>query len=170
MTVFDLPSAWFLAPETWHIQPNPSSASSPFLQNMTNFLRRGVGMLQSVIADWVIRGSSPFIHNRLYKTRLPRHTQDAYMMLCPYLTRVAETEEMVLLIVVDRMTQFVEEQPADGASLDTFNHVSRVQALLIHIITGLFDGDIRLRHLAESQLPTLASWNAQMWESARISA
>jgi hypothetical protein len=137
---------------------------------MTNFLRRGVGMLRSVIADWVIKGSSPFIHYRLYKTRLPEHTQDAYMMLCSYLTRVPETEEMVLRIVLDRMTQLVEEQPADGAGLGTFNHVSRVQALLIHIITGLFDGDIRLRRLAENQLPTLASWNAQMWESARTRA
>ena len=53
-----------------------------------------------------------------------------------------------------------------SATLDSLDHLARVQALLIYQLLGLYDCNVRLRHLAESHIPVLNSWMGQMVEHA----
>ena len=78
---------------------------------------------------------------------------------------------MVLRIVGERILRTVEEEDEGvGGEMDTFAHIARVHALLILVVIGLFDGDIRLRHVAETHLATLTAWSFAMLESARRAA
>jgi len=80
---------------------------------------------------------------------------------------------MVVCIIADRFQQLEQEECEASSSskkLDTFEHMARVHALLVLVVIGLFDGNIRLRHLAEQQIPLLMRWNVAMLESARVAA
>jgi hypothetical protein len=132
------------------------------------------------LADWVETGSNPFIHARLYRTRLPRCIQDAYTALSCYLHKTASNEQRIFQIIEDRAKQLLAEHHMPSAdsflssvsntsssvTLDSLEHLARVQALLIYQVICLYDGDIRLRHVAESHIPVLNSWTQQMVDHA----
>ena len=59
-----------------------------------------------------------------------------------------------------------ENISTSSVTLDSLEHIARVQALLVYQILCLYDGDIRLRHVAESYIPVLNSWTEQMVEHA----
>ncbi len=130
------------------------------------------------LTEWVEKGSNPFVHSRLYRTRFPRCIQDAYTALSCYLHKTASNEQTVLQIIEDRARQLLAEYNVPSAhseaenmdsssiTLDSLEHVARVQALLVYQVLCLFDGDIRLRHIAESHLPVLNGWMEQMIEHA----
>lgn len=50
------------------------------------------------------------------------------------------------------------------------DHLARVQALLIYQLIRLYDGDMRSRLMAESLIPVLTRWCAQMLDSALLSS
>ncbi|KKY31592.1 putative rna polymerase ii mediator complex component [Diaporthe ampelina] len=85
-----------------------------------------------------------------------------------------------MALLEQRLKQLLADQPRPptgaggdedaGASLNTFEHLARVHALLTYQIVCLHDGDIRLRHVAETQIPTLNSWLRQLVSSAQHTA
>ena len=130
------------------------------------------------LTDWVEKGSNPFIHSQLYRTRFPRCVQDAYAALSCYLHRTASTERAIFQIIEDRARHLLAEHgipsvellheniSTSSVTLDSLEHIARVQALLVYQVLCLYDGDIRLRHVAESYIPVLNSWTEQMVEHA----
>ena len=103
--------------------------------------------------------------------------QDAYTVLSCYLHKTVSNEQTILQIIEDRVKQLLAEHSipsadpllestTDSVTLDSLEHVARVQALLIYQVLCLYDGDIRLRHIAESHIPVLNSWMEQMVEHA----
>ncbi|KAK0712492.1 hypothetical protein B0T26DRAFT_651121 [Lasiosphaeria miniovina] len=165
-----LSTGWFLTPETWVLQPIPKGGLGvvEFVYPTLHRLRR---QIHSLMLDWVSKGSSPLIHARLYQVRFPRCMQDAYMTLSAYTTQVPQTEKMVRRIISDRsaqlMRQYARTSPSD---LDAFEHLARVQALLIFTALGFFDEDDGLRHIATTQLQVLERWSLQMLEATRLAA
>lgn len=130
------------------------------------------------LRQWVDTGSNPFIHKWLYKTRFPRCIQDAYMVLSCYLKKTASNDQVITHIIEDRVTQLLQDYAVPSAQaqneqaatdsvptgLDNLEHIARVQALLIYQYLGLYDGDIRMRFVAEGLIPVLYSWVQQMFE------
>lgn len=163
----DLRKAWFLTPETWSIDHLPSREQGPF---DSVALKRFIAAIQSWLSQWITQGGNPFIHPRLYRVRFPRCMQDAYTSLLCYLSKTQANEDTAMRIISDRASQLVADQEAPERHLDTFEHVARVQALLIYQTIRLFDGDIRHRHEAEQLSATLALWNRQMLDSAAHTA
>ncbi|RFU33069.1 hypothetical protein B7463_g3262, partial [Scytalidium lignicola] len=163
---------WFTAPDTWKIR-YPQAEHNSF---HTIDLKRHIATIHQWLTEWVEKGSNQFIHARLYRTRFPRCIQDAYMSLSCYLHKTASNEQFVFQIIEDRAKQLLAEHGINtvdslpentstrSASLDSLEHIARVQALLIYQALGLYDGDIRLRHLAENHIPVLNSWIQQMVE------
>lgn len=169
-----LASNWFTSPETWEVYRFPQLEDSTFSDVG---LKRHIRRIHRWLSQWVTKGSNPFIHFRLYRTRFPKCVQDAYTTLSCYLQKTAANERTVFRIIEDRTKQLLVENkvlPAgsldslrtNSASLDSLEHVARVQALMVYQFLGLYDGDIRLRHLAESNIPILNSWKEQMIEHA----
>ncbi|OKL62350.1 hypothetical protein UA08_02594 [Talaromyces atroroseus] len=126
-------------------------------------LVRYVAMLREWLTQWVEQGSNPFIHAFLYRTYMPPCVQDAYTAFSSYHHKKLSNEQMIFRIIEDRAKQLIASEgiPAPKASnfnLNSLEHLARVQSLIVYQIIGLFDGDIRLRHFAESQIPMLDNW------------
>jgi hypothetical protein len=144
-------------------------------------LKRTLGKIMRWLTQWIEEGSNPIIHSQLYKNRFPRSIRDAFAAVSCYAQKKASNEQIIFRIIEEQAKQLLADhgvamgdamgasQAGPGASstnADPLEHLARVQALLIYQLLGLYDGDIRLRHLAESSFPILNSWMHQMLESA----
>jgi hypothetical protein len=164
-----LASSWFASVETWKIrypQANQNPLSVPDL-------KRHIRQIRQWLTEWVEKGSNPFIHARLYRTRFLRCIQDAYAALSCYLNKTEANGQTVFQIIEDHATELVakysfpsadssEENGLSSIALDSLEHIARVHALLVYQFLGLYDGDIRLRHLAETYIPVLNRWMREM--------
>jgi hypothetical protein len=112
------------------------------------------------LTEWVEQGSCPFIHQQLYRHIFPACIQDAYMALSTYMHKTAANEPMVFRIIEERVTRLVAQGLAltDGSANDTLEYLARSQALLVYQCIGLYDGNVRLRYLAEQHIPVLETW------------
>lgn len=170
-----LVSNWFTSIETWNIDRFPQAEQQPIC---TVDFKRYLTKFRQWLAQWTEEGSNPFIHFRMYRNRFPRCIQDAYTVLTAYIHKTEANEQIVFKIIEDRSKQLllyngipsphpsVEKIRTGANALDSLEHIARVQALLIYQVLGLYDGDIRLRYLAESNIPVLNSWMHQMVEHA----
>ncbi|KAH7120375.1 hypothetical protein B0J13DRAFT_532263 [Dactylonectria estremocensis] len=163
----DLHSAWFLTPESWF--------ATPLKRENLAFVSKteALGYVDQVhiwLADWVSRGSNPFIHSRLYQTQQPLCIQDAFTALSSYLSRTPATEDFVLSILGARADSLVAGMREALSPDDCYAHLGRVHALLVYSVIRLFGTDIRQRYLAEQQLPVLRTWSNEMLTAARRDA
>ena len=166
-------SVWFLSPEAWKIDHRP-------LPNTDSFcpieLKRWLAVIQRWFERWVTTGSNPFIHSHLYSSRSPSCVQIAYTALSSYISRVESNTDIILRIVDHQASELLVN---NGVLLDNLNqddcatavepttvleHFARVHALAVYQLIGLFDGDIRSRHLAEARMHILDRWATQMVE------
>lgn len=174
-----LASSWFENLETWNIYRFPKAERNTY---SILDLNRHLAKIHRWLTEWVEKGSNPFIHSRLYRTRFPRWVQDAYTTLTCYIQKTESNEQIVFQIIEDRATQLLAEHgillrnlspenvnPSSSA-LDPLEHLARVQALLIYQVIGLYDGNIRLRHLAESYTAVLNRWMRLMVQQASQAA
>ena len=168
-------SSWFTCPEAWKIDRSLQVEHNPLSPIC---LKRLITDIQVWLTQWVEKGSNPFIHSRLYQIRFPPCVQDAYTALTCYLHKTPANTQTVFQIIENRAKHLVAEHsvlsadslPGDIISspvtLDSLEHIARVHALLVYQIICLYDGDIRLRHVAEDHIPVLNSWTQQMVEHA----
>ncbi|KEF56097.1 uncharacterized protein A1O9_07678 [Exophiala aquamarina CBS 119918] len=170
-----LPCGWLGPSEVPTASIVPTEEYEPFPQPegttlRSSDLKRHVSKINRWFQQWVNTGSNPFIHKQLYRTHFPRCMQDAYMALSCYLKKTPSNEQVVLRIIEERATQLlqdyavsaVEASPDQHTSstpnpIDCLEYVARVQALLVYQFLGLYDGDIRMRFVAESRIPALYS-------------
>ena len=162
------PSSWFASLETWQVRVPTADEGSLSIPDLKHFITKILRWL----AEWVEKGSNPFIHAWLYRTRPPRCVQDAYTTLSCYFHRTASNEQFAFRIIEDRVKNLIAEynmpltDPSNNSMtsihLDPFEHVARVHALLAYQIIGLYDGDIRLRYLSETYMPVLNNWMQEM--------
>jgi hypothetical protein len=113
------------------------------------------------LTEWIETGSNPFIHRQLYRVCFPDEIQGAYMALSAYLHKTASNTQIVYRIIEDRVTKLVEQGlllDLPISNRDSVLNLSRVQALLVYQCIGLYDGNVRLRYLAEQHIPVLESW------------
>ncbi|RYP55734.1 hypothetical protein DL771_012475 [Monosporascus sp. 5C6A] len=168
---------WFLAPETWTISRRVETSADVPVGKET--MRKYVAVLQSWFERWVTTGSNPFIHPRLYSANFPACVQVAYATLASYIHRTPVNTDTVLRIIEDRSNDLVQENGAVldrvGAEewadrgeqdVDLFAQLTRLHALMVYQIIGLFDGDIRSRHVAEGHMAVQDSWAGKLFQSA----
>lgn len=160
---YQLASSWFASPDTWKISHFREAEVNEYSAHDLNC---HISRVRRWLTQWVEDGSNPFIHQRLYRTRFPRSVQDAYAILSCYTHKTPRNECAVFQILEDKARQLISENSSVSDSLDLLEQLARVQALLIYQTIGLYDGNIRLRHLAESHIPVLNSWLYQLVERA----
>ncbi|KAH7014514.1 uncharacterized protein B0I36DRAFT_338836 [Microdochium trichocladiopsis] len=172
---------WFLQPHSWtthHSNHDPGCVSDIELEPSIEHIKH---MLQG----WLTHGHSPFIHRKLYSTGpLPDCLQDAYATLSAYTHRTSETRDLVVQIAESKMAALLaretgQDNPAlngngsgqssssSSTAKDVIRHLSRVQALFVHLFIHLFDGSVRQRSKAEKHLPLLREWVLDMYTFAQ---
>ncbi|KAF3066878.1 Transcription factor gsfR2 [Trichoderma lentiforme] len=122
------------------------------------------------LKQWSVKGHCPFIHLNQQKTfnGFPDCLQDAYTVAAAYTNSTPATKQLALRILQSRAAQLVsnfkDARPLEDLIFGPMTTLSRLQALLVYTIVGLFDGDIRARGQAESNLDILTSWATDLWE------
>lgn len=122
------------------------------------------------LKQWSVKGHCPFIHLNQQKTfnGFPDCLQDAYTVTAAYTNSTPATKQLALRILQSRAAQLVsnfkDARPLEDLIYGPMTALSRLQALLVYTIVGLFDGDIRARGQAESNLDVLTSWATELWE------
>ncbi|KAF4962140.1 hypothetical protein FSARC_9757 [Fusarium sarcochroum] len=170
---------WFVGLETWTIEnkgvatcrfSSGPSHGSPQLGDWTKSLWHW-------LRQWVDEGSCPFIHKQLYfDTGLPPCLQDAWTTLTAYFSKTALNKHLVMQIIEHRVETLLQSQPHDDTSfmavpsLQTVQHLARVQALFIYQYLQFYDGCVRQRAMAERHIPTLMLWCEHLWQSATLDA
>lgn len=168
---------WFLAPETWRISHGVDTSAALPVGKAT--MKKYVAVLQSWFERWVTTGNNPFIHPCLYSVNFPACVQVAYATLTSYIHRTPANTDTVLQIVEDRSNDLLRENGAildrlgadewaDGGEQDVelFAQLTRLHALMVYQFIGLFDGDIRSRHVAEGHMAVQDSWAGKLFHSA----
>ncbi|KAJ9653013.1 hypothetical protein H2198_007760 [Neophaeococcomyces mojaviensis] len=154
---------WFLSPETWALERDSRQLSPVFPVSEVKGL---IHLFQHWCDQWVTTGSNPFIHNHLYRNRFPSCVRMAYTTLSSYTHRNSANTETVLRIVNEQASELVMTDAIlsiDGLrTLDCLEQLAQVHALFVYQIIGLFDGDIRSRHLAETRVPIFVQWLRQL--------
>ncbi len=157
-------TSWFASPETWQIVYFPKSRLAPI---EPNGLRRYISTVRRWFDQWLETGNNAFIHPQLYRNRLPAGVQDAYSTLSCYKHKTAYNERIVFQMIEDRAKRLVEkESRRDPSTLDAFDHLSRVHSMMVYQLLGLYDGDIRLRHITEKHMPLYLTWMQEMLKYA----
>ncbi|KAL8858281.1 MAG: hypothetical protein Q9178_005144 [Gyalolechia marmorata] len=154
---------WFLAPETWRISNRVDISTAIPIGKAV--MKKYVVLLQSWFERWVTTGSNPFIHSCLYSAKSPACVQVAYTTLASYIHRTPANTDTVLQIVEDRSTDLLRE---NGAILDRVGaeELARGRGARFYQVIGLFDGDIRARHVAEGHMAVRDSWAGKLLHSA----
>ncbi|KAF7589354.1 hypothetical protein BBP40_004434 [Aspergillus hancockii] len=153
----------FLSPESWNIVRRVSNADQIF---DASSLIKGIWTIRQWLRQWVLEGSTVFIHPRLYQGPLPHCLQDAFTSAATYFFKGLANEDVINSIIEERVCKLLDVPTPSNLS----GHLVRVQALLVYQIICLFDGDVHQRSLGEKRIPTLALWSSQMLECARISS
>ncbi|KKP06910.1 hypothetical protein THAR02_00991 [Trichoderma harzianum] len=164
-----LSNSWFLAPSSWVITDNADAVRPRGCFN-EEALRQFPEHAMTWLKQWSVKGHCPFIHLNQQKTfnGFPDCLQDAYTVTAAYTNSTPATKQLALRILQSRAAQLVSNFK-DARSLEDLvfgpmTGLSRLQALLVYTIVGLFDGDIRARGQAESNLDVLTSWATELWE------
>lgn len=144
-------------------------------------------IIREWLAEWVEHGSNTFIHASLYRRQMPLCIQDAYTTLSSYMHKTASNERTIFQILENRVKQLVATGGRDSVrtsnndsfrngnfhdkhkdGLNSIEHLARVQALVVYQFLALFDGDIRLRHIAEGHMSLLDDWVQEMLDHAAV--
>ncbi|PNP56303.1 hypothetical protein THARTR1_03828 [Trichoderma harzianum] len=164
-----LSNPWFLAPSSWVITDNTNSIRPRGCFN-EEALRQFPEHAMAWLKQWSVKGHCPFIHLNQQKTfnGFPDCLQDAYTVTAAYTNSTPATKHPALRILQSRaaklVSNFKEARPLEDLIFGPMTALSRLQALLVYTIVGLFDGDIRTRGQAESNLDILTSWATELWE------
>lgn len=130
----------FVRPDRWSIEK--------VLKNMRSF------------PEMLARsGATPFMHVRLYESDMPTAIQDAFAVSAVYLSRTAETKDLSLRVLEAKSKSLIQ-QLRQTSSLREL--LASVQALLIFQIIQLFQGDTRVRALAEQNMELLREWTTRL--------
>lgn len=79
----------------------------------------------------------------MYQSQVPSCIPDAFTALSSYHSRTPATEEFIYRILESRAESLIAGQDKPESELDCFDHVSRLQALIVYSSTRFFDSDIR---------------------------
>ncbi|KAJ4303208.1 hypothetical protein N0V90_002101 [Kalmusia sp. IMI 367209] len=159
----DARTAWFTAPETFMVDHSPMPLPPNFkISDLKEFVR----LIESWLMIWVTTGSNAFIHAHLYEDNFPSCLQIAFATYSAYINRTPTATEIILRSVNDQATALVSGLDTTNGSNDLLKDLAHIHALFAYQMIGLFDGDIRSRHLAETRAPVLGKLLERTLEKA----
>ncbi|KAJ4258057.1 hypothetical protein NW762_008197 [Fusarium torreyae] len=166
-------TVFFLGPDAWTIR-HIDWISPAFSNSVCMNYIRGI---QAFFTEWVTDSHSPFIHGQLYADLgYPPAIQDAFTCITLHNAKTPANEIVVDQMLASKVLLLLESYPSSSTqnnqdanahlALDTREHLSRTQALYVHLVLALFSPSIGVRANAEQHIQTLLSWTRQLWEAA----
>ena len=110
-----------------------------------NALNYCVKQLQCCATSLSARGGTPFIKPAMWNGLSPAAIHEAFAISSSYASRNHQNEDLVQQVVIAKFYQLINQ------SCWSFeDHLATMQALVLLQVILLFDGDIRMRAVAES--------------------
>ncbi|KAM0551237.1 hypothetical protein ACHAPJ_008582 [Fusarium lateritium] len=133
--------------------------------------------IHAFFTEWITDSHSPFIHGQLYADLgYPPAIQDAFTCITLHNAKTPANEIVVDQMLASKVSLLLESYSTSSAqnnqdanahpTLDTREHLSRTQALYVHMVLALFSPSIGVRANAEQHIQTLLTWTRQLWEAA----
>lgn len=160
-----LASWWFAAPSTWTIDAPPRSLP---VHRVSADLERPLRKVISWLRQWVETGSSPLMHNSMWRECFPDSIKDAYLALSAYLHKTPLNADIVHRVIENSAKRLVAQGLVvdEDVTVNALHNLGRVQALLVYQCIGAYDGDARLTRLTERHVPVLDAWVVVLMEQA----
>jgi phenolic acid decarboxylase len=129
--------------------------------------------IHEFFSKWVTNGHSSFMHRQLYAdSGYPIAVQDAFACITLHNAKTPSNEDIIDGIIYSKVSVLLESYSKNDSDvnlptdLDIREHLSRTQALYVHLVLSLFSSSIGARANAEQHIQTLLSWTRQLWEAA----
>ncbi|KAL4731864.1 hypothetical protein ACLX1H_000859 [Fusarium chlamydosporum] len=160
---------FFVKPDSWVIRHLPFA--TPSFSNLIcmNYVRG----IHEFFDEWVAKGHSSFMHKQLYAdSGYPAVIQDAFASITLHKAKTAANETAIDDMLASKLSALLRSFPQSNDNtdvpidLDIREHLSRSQALYVHLVLALFSPSIGARANAEQHIETLLSWTRQLWEAA----
>ncbi|SCO90304.1 uncharacterized protein FRV6_14432 [Fusarium oxysporum] len=158
---------FFLRPDAWAVRHIPFTTPSFPNSVCMNYVHG----IHEFFTEWVTNSHSPFIHNQLYADAgLPSTIQDAFTCIVLHNSKTPANETVIDELLASKVSALLKAYCPDladpEATIGIREHLSRTQALFVHLVLALFSPSIGARANAEQQIQTLLSWTRQLWEAA----
>ncbi|KAM3514220.1 hypothetical protein MY11210_002109 [Beauveria gryllotalpidicola] len=104
----------------------------------------------------------PFLHPRLWATRLPKPILDVFAAATAYAHRGPHNRAWIMKLLSDTAVSVHRDGEGAGSPRDK---LARVQALVILDSMRVFDGDVGLRAAAEREAHVLGAWIGELQQA-----
>ncbi|CAF3501017.1 unnamed protein product [Fusarium graminearum] len=163
------PTHFFLKPDSWIIQHIPFTTPTFSNSVCMNYIKG----IHEFFSDWVSNGHSSFMHRQLYAdSGYPVAIQDGFACITLHNAKTLSNEDIVDEIISTKLSALLKSYPRTDdyndseTDLNIREHLSRTQALYVHLVLALFSSSIGARANAEQHIQTLLSWTRQLWQAA----
>jgi hypothetical protein len=120
----------------------------------------GAKRLAIIPRAFVEQGQTMFIHRMQFQQTSRPALQDAMSACALYSMRTSATQTLVFQNIEQKCRQLIASTNAQSVS--QVDLLAALQALILYQMIRLFDGDIRLRACAESDLRIMLVWTVQL--------
>lgn len=96
-----------------------------------------VNQVRGLPTTFVYQSTTPFVHNRMYRSRLPQVLRDAFTVCAVYLTMTQSNKAIVFGIIETQVADLIEHSCITSSIAQ---NLASVQALILVQIVQLFDG------------------------------
>jgi hypothetical protein len=127
------------------------------LQARVDFVAKRLAIIPRIFAE---QGQTMFIHRMQFQRIYPSALQDAMSACALYCMKSVATQALVIQNIAQKCQQLIASIDIQVAS--QLDLLAALQALIIYQTIRLFDGDIRLRACAETDVATMILWAGQL--------
>ncbi|KAJ4990472.1 hypothetical protein SVAN01_04134 [Stagonosporopsis vannaccii] len=116
--------------------------------------------LRSFVSSMAYTGSTPFLHQHLWKRYQPDSYQDCVALSALYLCKTSANSSLITSSIDTKMARL----KASSASWSLMEHLAAVQTLIIYQIIRLFDPSLNEQAQAQKHNRLLETWAALLWK------
>lgn len=116
--------------------------------------------LRSFVPSMAYTGSTPFLHQTLWKQYQPESYQDCVAVSALYLCKTSANTPMITSSIDSKIARL----RASSTSWSLMEHLAAVQTLIIYQIIRLFDPSLNQQAQAQKQNRLLETWAAHLWK------
>ncbi|KAH6620273.1 hypothetical protein C7974DRAFT_229764 [Boeremia exigua] len=116
--------------------------------------------MRSFIPSMAYTGSTPFLHQALWKQYQPASYQDCVAISALYLCKTSANTSLITASI----NRKIACMKARAGSWDLLEHLAAVQTLIIYQIMRLFDASLQDQVSAQKHSILLETWAALLWK------
>lgn len=120
--------------------------------------------LRSFVSSLAYTGSTPFLHQTLWRAYQPEAYQDSVSLSALYLCKTSANSALITNTINYKIARLI----ANSRTWSLPEHLAAVQTMIIYQIMRLFDPSLNDQDQAQKHNLLLDAWAAQLWKRSFI--